>query len=318
MTPADCPICGDPSARGLATCLPCAGLEADGLVFARMSATGEGSFSGRLRSLLGYRGDPQGLELAARGHRAIAAVPLQSAGAVSASFAQMGIPVRIASARFGWAPLPATLALALVVMTVAGMAAGWTSSPRFLLLTPLMLVLTVVLAQIRLKAPIIEPNRSVSLAGSEDLGRMVAGRLNRLASGSARQRLARISGLARILDDRLHRLEDDQAKENLRVLVESAGPVAEELARLEELDEFLDEPGLADDPQGGEAVRELEERKARLAGALDSAAHILERAAQGSPETRRSAAELPALARAIESRIEAWDEVLSIIESPTD
>ena len=254
MTTADCPICGNSSARGLATCLPCAGVGADGLVFAREPAAAAGSLATRLRSFLGHRGDFDGLELASKGHRAIAAVPLESSGAISASFEEMGIPVQIMSARFGWAPLPGTLAVALGIMTLAGAVAGWTASPPFLLLTPLMLVLTVLLAQTRLKSPIIEPNRDASLAGSPELGRAVAHRLSRLGSGAARERLARISGLARILDGRFRQLEDGEAKDNLRVLVESAGPVAEELARLDELDQLLDQPGMAGDPEGEAAV----------------------------------------------------------------
>ena len=62
-------------------------------------------------------------------------------------------------------------------------------------------------------------------------------------------------------------------------------------------------------------MKQVEARKAQLTRALESAAHILERAAQGNPQTLRSAAELPALAKAIESRIEAWDEVLAVVEA---
>lgn len=144
---------------------------------------------------------------------------------------------------------------------------------------------------------------------------MVARHLGRLAPGPARDRLTRISGLARILDGRFRELEDDQVKHDLRILVESAGPVAEELARLDELEHLLSESGLNDDPEGDARAKQVEARRAQLTTALESAAHILERAAQGKGEVLGSAAELPALAQAIETRIEAWDEVLSVVEA---
>ena len=315
VTTADCPICGNPSARGLATCLPCAGIGADGLVFAMKPARGAHSVTPRLRSFLGHKGEAEDLELAARGHRAIAAVPLESAQTVTAGFEEMGIPVRITAARLSWARLPKPLVLALGAMTTAGLLAGWTSTPSFLLLTPVILILIVLLAQTRLKAPIVESNRDASLAGSTELGARTARTLGRLAPGPARDRLARISGLARLMDRRLEPLDDEEAQNNLRVLVESAGPVAEELARLDELDDLLEDPDLAGDPTGTAAARQVEAKKAQLSGALDSATRILERAAQGNADTLRGAAELPTLARAIESRIEAWDEVLATLGS---
>ncbi|MDH3222629.1 MAG: hypothetical protein OEO23_02855 [Gemmatimonadota bacterium] len=313
MIPGDCPVCGEPTVRGLATCLPCAGLGADGLVYARPPAGSRSSLTTRLRSFLGRRGDLDGLELAAQGSRAIAAVPLESAGTVASVFEDMGIPVRVTPARLGWARLPRGVVFALGLMTLAGLSAGWMASSPFLLLTPVMLVLVLLLAQARLKAPLVEATKGASLAGSPELAREVGRRLSRMGVGAARQRLGRIAGLARVLDSRMGELDDDEATGNLRVLVESAGPVAEELARLTELKTLLEDPALVGDGEQKTTAEEVTRKQRQLTEALDSAIRILERSAQGSPLALRNAAQLPALAQAIQRRIEAWDEVLAAI-----
>ena len=311
----DCPLCGESTRAGLATCLPCAGMDADGLVFVKPSLERqEGSLASRLRATVARDVGGEALALAGGGHRAVAAVPMAAAETVAKGFEELGIPVRVVSGAQAMGKLPTGVTLALGVMALAGAAAGFLAAPTYLVLTPVMAALILVLAQARLRTPIVPPRSKLSLVGSTDAARSVARRLAALEPGPARSLLSRIAGLARVMEKRVGSLDDPAAMDNLRVLVKSAAPVAAELERVCSLRRILDDPELEVDPSHERAVTDVDRAIARLEGALSGAADVLQRSSRWDADTLRQAAELPRLAEKIEARLEAWDQALEAVD----
>lgn len=319
MRAPDCPLCGERAHPGLATCLPCAGVGADGVVFARTGAEQrDGSLLARLRTAVARDADTEALGLAAGGHRAIAAVPRNAEAVVTGAFRDQGIPVRVA--RNGWtgATLPRGVTLSLIAMVLSGTLAGVLVAPSYLALTPLMAILVVTLARMRLATPLVPPRESLSLLGSTDAARSVAQRLASLRPGRARALLARLTGLARALEHRATRLEDEGALENLQTLLSAAGPVAGELDRIARIREVLEDPDLEVAPAQRNALAEVKTAEARLEAALDRAAGVLQRSHRLDRSTLEAARELPRLAREVESRMKAWDDALEAVDRIAD
>ena len=315
MTSRDCPLCGEPKGLGLATCLPCAGVGADALVFARTDgAQKQGSVASRLRATVAKGVDAESLALAASGHRAIAAVPLDGGPTIQAAFASMGIPVKIMSKRAALAKIPRGVQVALSIMVVLGLVAGLTTAPNFLILTPLTAALILLLAQLQLREPVIEPRKDAALLGSSSTARVVGRQLGTLGAGAARSLLSRVARLARVIERRADRVEDVEALQDLRVLVESAAPVAAELERIHEVRAVLQNPEFEGDPEHREALIEVERAAQKLEGALNDAVQALGRSSRWDAAALRQAGDLPRLARSIEGRMEAWEDALSAVD----
>ncbi|MGI9625808.1 MAG: hypothetical protein ACR2QM_03150 [Longimicrobiales bacterium] len=311
----ECPLCGDAVSMGLATCLPCAGIGADGLLFATPEAVpASASLASRLRASIG-RGAPQeALNLAAGGHRAIAAVPMAGREALIEAFGRLGIPVRLVPKRLAWATVPTGIAVSLVVMTTVGILAGIVAAPKFLLLTPFVAALILTLCQLHLREPVVKPRSNLKLLGSSRAARAVGRQLGALSSGGARTLLSSIAGLARIVEKRAKSLEDSQSLTELRSLVVSAAPVAGELERVSQLRAVLGDPEFADAPEHQEALAEVNRAAYRLESALNDAVASLGNSSRWDVSALSGARELPQLARSIETRMAAWDEALATVD----
>lgn len=311
----DCPLCGEATSFGLATCLPCAGIGADGLLFARPQGNHEtSSIASRLRASVARNAEPEALQLVAGGHRAIAAVPLGGEEALVEAFRRMGIPVRLVPARWARGRLPTGVVAATAVATSAGLLAGLVAAPAFLLLTPLFAGSVLALSQIRLRRPVVEPHTDLTLLGSAKTARAVGRQLGSLTSGVARTSLSRIASLARVVERRAKGLDDTESLNDLRVLVESAAPVAGELDRVHTLRSVLEGPEFEGDIEQREALTEVDRAAGMLERALSDAVTALSRSSKWEAAALEEAHELPRLAHTIETRMEAWDEALATVD----
>ena len=315
MSRQDCPLCGATTSLGLATCLPCAGVGADGLLFARPQGTTEAaSIASRLRASVARDAEGDALQLVAGGHRAIAAVPMASEGTLVEAFHKMGIPVRLVPARRAVTTIPPGIAAAIMLVTGTGMVAGLLGSGTFLVLTPMVAAALIVLSQLKLREPVIAPRSDLTLLGSAKTARAVGRQLGSLTSGAARTLLSRIASLSRVVESRAKTLDDDGALINLRLLVESAAPVAGELARVHELKRVLEGPEFEGDIEQQEALKEVDRAAARLENALGDAVAALGRSSKWDASALEEAQELPMLAKRIEARMEAWDDALATVD----
>ncbi|MDH3457524.1 MAG: hypothetical protein OER90_11865 [Gemmatimonadota bacterium] len=198
-----CVLCGEAEPLGLAVCPACGGIAqavSDTLIFVKPTETGHDKRRTRdaLEPLLAGRAHRAERDLVAAGHRALIRVPGNAAPAVVQRLAHHEVPAVARAARTVWtsAPLPFYLLLSSIVLV--GLWAGRMSDPLLLWTSPLMALLLLLAAHVRMRDPAIPSPR----------GRSVLPRpLNKLAITT------------------LSRLPDDETRTFLANLVRSAEPV---------------------------------------------------------------------------------------------
>jgi predicted Ser/Thr protein kinase len=237
-----CLLCGADEPLGLGLCTSCSGATAralDRLVLVeRPVSTAEREHTRqRLRALTGTTESSSALDAAARGHRAVARVPLAGAERVLERLAAEGITARIAPTL--WAPLPPTLYAVAALMLGAGWMAGSLAVPGLLWLSPLLTALVVLEGQRQVREPLLQtPGAAGALTGpARD---RLALTVTRLPAGTA---LSLLADLARNAQSVLARLGDqpsDTIREEVEELVFHACDAATDLADLEDSLERLE------------------------------------------------------------------------------
>ena len=231
-----CLLCGADEPLGLGLCSGCTGTAEqalDRLVLVEPpTSRGEREHTLlRLRSLTGAIATPQALDAAARGHRAVARVPLAGAERVLERLSAEGINARIA--RSSWAPLPKTLYGVAALMLAAGWVAGTLAAPPLLWFSPLLAAVVLLEAQRQVRQPLLRaPGSSGALTGAAR--ERLALTVSRLPAGTA---LSLLADLARNAQSVLTRLVDQpssQIREDVEELVVHACDAATDLADLED------------------------------------------------------------------------------------
>jgi predicted Ser/Thr protein kinase len=205
-----CFICGAPDPLGLGVCLKCGGTSpavADTLIFIRQGLSrGERAHArDRLTVMLAGEARRDDVYLAAEGCRALVRVPAAGAESVTGQLAQRGIPARAARANRAWAPVPLRLYTFLGVAAGIGTIAGIIAVPALVTVSPIVAVLLLALAQVRLRRPLVETRgRGIGLPGR--LEKRAVETLHQLREGTARGLLSDIVTLTAGLHATLGRM----------------------------------------------------------------------------------------------------------------
>ena len=151
-----CSVCGEKAAEPLALCWNCAGLAGDALVFVRRPENGSEHADAveALDAVLPGRPRGEELSLAARGHKAVALVPMDEAERVQQLFRQHDVEVLIKPVASARAPLPVGLRLVVGLVLAAGGLAGVLVAPVLLATSPLVAGLLWFSAQRQLRRPV--------------------------------------------------------------------------------------------------------------------------------------------------------------------
>ena len=249
-----CFICGAPDPLGLGVCLKCGGTSpavADTLIFVRQGLSrGERAHArDRLTVMLAAEARRDDVYLAAEGSRALARVPAAGAESVLEQLAQRGIPARATRANRAWAPVPLRLYAFLGVAAGIGTIAGIIAVPALVTVSPIVALLLLALAQVRLRRPLVETRgRGIGLPAR--LEKRVVETLHELKEGTARGLLSDIVTLTAGLHAALGRMGNppDIAGQLDRLLEGACEASAEldaldlSLARLEEQRERVTTP----------------------------------------------------------------------------
>ena len=314
-----CPVCGGEKALDLGLCLPCAGQLNSALAFVRppRSALERAGVADRLKAVLPGDTLAEAVHLASGGHRAVAAVPAPAAGAVLSAFAEVGIPVRIAPTGTARGSLPNGLAAASTIAVVLGCVVGWmTSSAALLVASPMFGALLWLLAQRELRKPVVRGANAL-LPFPRPVREKVVGSLSGLPDGAARDLLSDVVRLARLLHERARDAGDDETPEDLGELLVLASEAAQDLARLDEIQDLLDgQPATGSQETGREAdaLVAAHSAHARLHSYLNDAIWVMGQASRRLAEGGGDAAELARLARDIDGRLRAHAAALDEVE----
>ncbi len=189
-----CLVCEQPEPFGLGICPSCGGAPhavGDTLLFVKTpsSRADHTRVNEALTPLLQGRGHLDELGLVGSGHRALIRVPATLVDSVIGVLALRGIPVRATPAARAWASAPLRFYALLLCMALVGGAAGITAAPLLLWTSPLMAVLLLLAAQLRLKHPFIEPTRRKPVF-SPEVEVCIAKTFVQLRQGSARRLMA--------------------------------------------------------------------------------------------------------------------------------
>lgn len=233
-----CFICGASEPLGLGVCPSCGGTSstvADTLIFIRPSilAAERAELAQRLQTLLGRRAPASEIVPVARGHQALVRVPRRGAEAVVEQLALRRIPARAVRARRAWAPLPLRLYAFLALVGGIGALAGSVGLVSFTSAGPIAAGLLIVMAQIRLRRPLIEArDRGIGLP--DGLEAKVIDAFQELSAGTARSLLADIVRIGSGLYASLSRTGDPaDIAEVLQQLIAGSCAAAEELDELD-------------------------------------------------------------------------------------
>ena len=152
-----CQVCAEPVDQPLALCWDCAALAGDALVFIRRPETASEHDDALdvLRSALPGRPRSEDLSLAARGHKAVALVPMDESERVRELFRAHDVEVQVVQRTRARAPLPVGLRLVVALVAVVGSVAGLLSEPLLLLTSPVMAGLLWIAAQRQLRRPLV-------------------------------------------------------------------------------------------------------------------------------------------------------------------
>lgn len=159
-----CVICGAPEPFGLSICPACGGTTqavGDTLIFVKPTEARHdtGRVVDALEPLLAGHAHPEGRELVAAGHKALIRVPAAAADAVVRRLALHDVPAVARRAGTTWASAPASFYLLLGVMVLVGIWAGRMAEPMLVWISPLMALLLLLAAQVRLRDPAIASPR---------------------------------------------------------------------------------------------------------------------------------------------------------------
>ncbi len=153
-----CSVCTDSVVAPLTLCWSCAALAGDALVFIRRpeSTSEHEDVVQALHAVLPGRPTSEAMSLAARGHRAVALVPMDESEKVRDLFRGYDVEVSVVARRKALAPLPAGLRVVVGLTFVAGTLAGLLAQPVLIVTSPLVAVLLWAAAQKRLQRPLAE------------------------------------------------------------------------------------------------------------------------------------------------------------------
>ncbi len=159
-----CVICGAPEPFGLSICPACGGTAqavGDTLIFVKPTEVRHDTrrVVDALEPLLAGHAHREGRELVAAGHQALIRVPAAAADAVVRRLALHDVPAVARAAGTTWASAPASFYLLLGVMVLVGIWAGRLAEPMLLWISPLMALLLLLAAQVRLRDPAIASPR---------------------------------------------------------------------------------------------------------------------------------------------------------------
>ncbi len=315
MSPAEsptCPLCGGADALALGVCLPCAGAAGDGLVFAhrRRGAPAADGSETEMLARIAVDGTTDALREAALGHRALAAVPLGATERVEGAFGRFGMPARVRSRR-GPLPLPPGLGAFLVVVAGLGLTAGLTGSTMMLVTSPLFAGVLWVLAQVKLRTPLLDVSGGRSPLPSEVEAEVVRC-LTALAPRVARDLYSDTVRLARLLHERARDSGESEALDDLPVLLVLAARAAVDLDRVERMQEVLLGAATGDGSGGDVAAGPSRDRLHRH---LVDALRVMANANRRIRGAEDEAGELSALARNIDERLGDAAEARAVVES---
>ena len=229
-TATGCLLCGQGGLFGLPVCPDCGVTSprvADTLVFVKPDPVHADRIriARELEDILAGHAHTEQRKLVAAGHQALIRVPGNTAGRVLAFLAGHGIPAVGRAARNVWASVPAPFYALVVGVVTIGMAAGLASVPLLLLTSPLLAILMLCAAQLRLRQPAIDAPRRRPTFTSE-VERAVVTTLTSLPEGDARALLADLVQAA-------HSLAGGPQADAVEQIVQLACRAAEDLSDLE-------------------------------------------------------------------------------------
>ena len=312
-----CVLCGKAEPLGLAVCPACGGTAqavSDTLIFVKPTETGHDTRRTRdaLEPLLAGRAHQAERDLVAAGHRALIRVPGNAAHSVVRRLAHHEVPAVTRAARTMWTSAPLSFYMLLSAIVVVGVWAGRMTDPLLFWTSPLMALLLLLAAHLRMRNPAIP---------------------------SPRRRAVLPRPVEKLVITTLSRLPDDDARAFLATLVRSAEPVHRALtntsvagARAADIEQLVtlacraavDLPdldnGLAlvgDDPGLGRAI-ELRDRLARRFRQGIGVLHKIRAETVAADPVR---AELAELVEALDSEAEAFaaarQEMSSLLQVAT-
>ena len=317
-----CLLCGADEPLGLGLCSGCAGtapqaLDRLVLVDPPTSAIEREHTHARLKALTGTIATPHALDAAARGHRAVARVPLAGSERVIERLAAEGISASVAS--HGWAPLPPSLYGVAALMMASGLVAGSLVAPPLLWFSPLLSAVVLLEAQRQMRQPLLAtPGHRGALTGAarERLALTVA----RLPAGTA---LSLLADLARNAQSVLTRLVDQPSssiRDEVEELVVHACDAATDLADLEDSLERLEKQRAraGNRTSGGwhTAVAKIEKsRDALVQRLLDAVTTLGEARLRALEATAADTDRLSALSHQMKAEVEAYAEARREVEA---
>jgi len=291
-----CLVCGSAAAAGLATCPDCRGAPAgptDTLVFVATP----GGFQERrsahlaLRTLLaGVRRAPD-LSGVTAGRRALARVPSATADVVAEQLRLRGVPVRTTPVGRAWAAVPSTFYALSAGTLVAGVAAGVTVLPTFLVTAPLVSGLLLLGGHRAVQHPLLSPRTRRSTLPPA-LDHRLSETLAALPHGTARSLLA---DLARIGESVYAGPGAGAVADELPELLAHAADAARDLAGIDEtlslLEKRREAAGGAAAPAAvwGDGLAALERSRDRLVQQLLEALTVVGRLQGGRAESLEGA-----------------------------
>jgi serine/threonine-protein kinase len=237
-----CLLCGADEPLGLGLCSGCSGsapqaLDRLVLVVPPTTPAEQEHTRQRLRALTGPAAKGGALDAAARGHRAVARVPLAGAERVLERLSAEGITARIA--RQDWAPLPPSLYGVAALMLTSGVLAGTLVSPPLIWASPLLAALVLLEAQRQVRQPLLRmPGASGALTGAAR--ERLALTVTRLPAGTGLSLLADLARNAQSVLARLEGQDGTSVREEVEELVLHACDAATDLAELEDSLERLE------------------------------------------------------------------------------
>jgi hypothetical protein len=205
-----CVICGAAEPFGLSVCPACGGTAhavGDTLIFVQTAEARRDKrrVAEALEPLLTGRAHVEERSLVAAGHRALIRVPRASADTVVRHLALRDVPAVARTARTAWASAPVSFYAVLIAMVLVGTWAGRLAEPFLLWTSPLMALVLLLAAQLRLQNPAITtPERRAVFPTQID--KLVVSTLAQLPLGDARDLLARLVRSAEPVYGALHRV----------------------------------------------------------------------------------------------------------------
>ena len=307
--PDACVMCGEPEPFGLSVCARCGGAGGDTLVFVRPSeaSSDRRRMSDLVRSLLEGRAHVAELGLVASGHRALIRVPANAAATVVRRLAVRGIPARTRPDRWVWATAPYSFYFLLATTVVVGGWAGLAAESLLLWTTPLVALVLLLAAQLRLRQPVIEtPSRQLVFPGH--VTAQIAHTFAKLPIGTPRDLLAQ---LIRAAEPVYRALGDSPAavtREEVEQLVSHSCQAALDLSDLETALAAL----------AGEAGTERAQRlRDRMLARFRQGIHVLHRLRAETVETHAAREEFAELLVVLDEETRVYVEALSEVKQLT-